>query len=338
MRAAHYELYTGGYTGDGSEGLYRILLNERGGVLDFRPIATLTSPTYLYPDRQRSRLYAVSEYRDGAALAALSVSEKGCAVADTRVFEGSGACHLNGFGDNRVMAVACYLSGDLVGFGTEASLPEVWRIRPPGDGKTPHAHCTACDRAERYMVGVDLGQDTLSVYDISQAIPSLAFKFACGEGDGPRHVVFHPNGQLLYCANELASTVSSYHFSPANGTLSPIACLTASGRKGAGENSTAGILTAANGRWLFLSNRGADTISVFSLLSDGRMVPAGEYPCGGCFPRHIMLTKDERLMVVSNQRSNNVSILPVDLVTGGLGEAVGSVTLHEPACTVEWSF
>jgi 6-phosphogluconolactonase len=200
----------------------------------------------------------------------------------------------------------------------------------------PHTHSSTVTPDNRFVIVADLGLDQLLVYafDSSAGKLNAHARAETQPGAGPRHMVFHPGGQFMYVANELASSVSLYDYDATRGTLrqrQTIATLPA----GPLENLPAHIAISPSGQRVYVSNRGHDSISVFDVEADGRLARATIASCGGTWPRHFALAPGDNFMLVANQRSDEVGVLRLSPGAEAIGTPVARVRVAQAAC-VQW--
>jgi len=227
------------------------------------------------------------------------------------------------------------------------------RLRPEAAGRQegPHAHSTTLSPDNRFAIIADLGLDQLIVYQFDRVLGKLNRhgQAQTRPGAGPRHAVFHPNGHILYVANELGSTVSAYAWDAASGTLREMQVLDTipfgpTGEAGLApdpkglppgspENYVADIHIAAAADRLYVSNRGHDSIAVFDVDAAGELSRVAVPSCGGQWPRNFALAPG-RFMLVANQHSDEVAVLPLLEGPAALGAPVGRVAVPQ-ACCVE---
>jgi len=204
---------------------------------------------------------------------------------------------------------------------------------------TPHAHCTVSDHHGKFLISADLGLDSIQVWNTETIMnkgSDRPFIFRCPKGTGPRQLLFHPFLDVLYCVNENSSTISAFSFNLSSGELQLLQSVSACGNDYHGVNYPAGITTTSDGKFLYVSNRGADTIAVFRVLPSGLLVQWMEFSSCGQFPRHIQITHDDRFLMVCNQKSDQIIIFPIESGTGNLRKPADSVALSEPSCTAEY--
>lgn len=155
------------------------------------------------------------------------------------------------------------------------------------------------------------------------------------EGAGPRHVVFDASGRRLYAVNELDSSVTVYGFDPATGALTPQQWLPLLPDTFTGDSRAAEIALARDGRHLYASNRGCDTIEVFAVdATTGRLTHRQSRPTEGRTPRFFALHPDGHALYALNEDSDAVMVVEVNAIDGSLGKTLGSLRCGSPVCLV----
>lgn len=207
----------------------------------------------------------------------------------------------------------------------------------------PHPHSVTFDLAGRFALVCDLGTDRVYVYrfdaDDGKLIPDAPPWATVPPGSGPRHLAFHPSGRFVFVINEILSTVSSFRYVPESGVLTPIETVStipedfvgepytpdvqvgaaASRPPVVGSNFASDIHVAPSGRFVYGSNRGHDSIVIYSFDENtARLTVAGYQPTLGRTPRTFTLDPSGKVMVVPNQGSDNIVSFYVDAVTGAL--------------------
>jgi 6-phosphogluconolactonase len=201
----------------------------------------------------------------------------------------------------------------------------------------PHAHSVMLDRANRFAFSCDLGTDKVMVYRFDprmgalspNAPPSISMK----PGAGPRHLAFHPRRPFVYVLNELDSTVTALAHDPARGTLRELQTLSALPREFTGANTGADIHCTPDGRFLYCSNRGHDSLAAFVVdARTGTLRSVGHTPSGGKTPRNFVIDPTGRFLIVANQQSDNVVTLRLDPRTGALRPTGQVAQIPSPVC------
>jgi 6-phosphogluconolactonase len=316
-------------------------------------VAGVANPSYLGLTPDGTGLYAVSETgaeSDGrpGRVCAFAV-DRGAgtpslsATAD-RASEGDHPCHVTVDRAGRWLAVSNYGSGSFSvlaisphgGFGATAAV-----VQHHGSGPImsrqlgPHVHAAAFSPDGDHLVVADLGADRVVLYAFDQATGSLEHRHdgAVAPGAGPRHLVIHPAGRLVVVANELASSVSTYGLDPAAGRLTAIdthPTLPAP----APDNLVAAIRLSTTGDRLYVTNRGHDSIAVFDLDRGGGLTARGVFPCGGRWPRDMVALPDGRHLVVANEHSHHLALLPLSPDGSDVGPPVARLEIPSPTCVV----
>jgi len=204
----------------------------------------------------------------------------------------------------------------------------------------PHAHSIQVSKDNRFAIIADLGIDKLLVYrfdaDKGTLTPGDPRFVELDPGAGPRHVAFAPSGKYLYAVNELANTVTAFAYEAGAGTLHPIQTIPTLPKSFAGKQNTAAeIALDAKGRHLYVSNRGHDSIAVFSVNpGDGKLKSAHWVPSGGKTPRHFAIDPTGKWLIAANQDSNDLKLFRIDRRNGRLKPASQSPKIGSPVCVV----
>ncbi len=184
--------------------------------------------------------------------------------------------------------------------------------------KEPHPHLITTCPENKYVLVPDLGTDRIVVYRLDHD-SGLLIDHSHGvatPGSGPRHLEFHPHLPFVYVANELLSTVSVYRWQ--EGKMTPLATYAMLPDDFSGTNSAADIHITSDGRYLYASNRGHNSLAGYSIDSDGLLSPIGWFPTGGELPRNFYITPDDQFVFVANHRSDNIVQFRLDLMSGKL--------------------
>jgi len=198
----------------------------------------------------------------------------------------------------------------------------------------PHPHSVHLSPDNRFLLVNDLGSDAISVFTIDPAAGRLgppALFTNDRPGSGPRHIAFHPNGRWVYSINELDSTIDHFIWSVSSAPGEPRGLLVYTGQHvktiapgfPVAKNTAAEVAISNDGGFLYASNRGEDTLVVFTISpTDGALSFMQRIPCGGKTPRHFTLDPSGRWLLCGNQDSATVTILRRD---GGSGRIAGPV-------------
>jgi 6-phosphogluconolactonase len=235
------------------------------------------------------------------------------------------------------VAAANYGSGSVALFPVrpDGALGEAsWVARHEGSGphgdrqEGPHAHSSVFTPDGRHLLVADLGIDRMVVYELDGGSLSRRGEMASAPGAGPRHMVFHPDGRHLFVVNELDSTLAVYAWEA--GSLRHLQTTTTLFSDAPG-NLAAELRVAAGGDRVYVSNRGHDSIAVFSFDGVSGLAPVAIRPCGGSWPRSFALTPDGRNLVVAARRSDRIVLLPLQGAPAGPGAPVAALGLPQPS-------
>ena len=342
-------LYVGTYTeGTQSEGVYLVRMDRRSGELQqVGAVKAGANPSFLSIHPNGRVLYTVNELEPIGAVSAFAIERATGAL--TRLNEqpsGGGApCYVSVERSGRAMLVANYAGGSvaLLPIEPNGALAPAHVVQHTGKGpnaerqEAPHAHCILPDPSNRFALAADLGADRVFVYRLDLEGRSLRH---IEEGDaglrpgaGPRHLAFHPTLPLVFVANELDSTVATLRFASGRGGLSPLDTHSTVPAGWTGTNYPADIHVASNGRALYVSNRGHNSIAVFSVAeSTGALALEQTVSTDGYWPRNFALDPSGRWLLVANQRSDSVVVFARDPGNGRLTPTRQRIAIPSPVC------
>ncbi len=348
-------VYIGTYTGGKSEGIYVYRMDPASGALEFSSMATgVDNPSYLDFDPQRRYLYAVNEAEEfsgkpGGAVSAFSIDPATGKLTylNQQPSHGGLPCHLSVDQTRKYLLVANYLGGSLcvlpiladgqLGEATDYFVQHEGSSVDPGRQGGPHAHSITLDPANRYAFAADLGLDKIMIYqlDLTQGKlrPNDEPWAQVHAGAGPRHFAFHPSLRYAYIINELDSTMSAFHYDDTNGTLREIQSLSTLPDDFEGTNYPADVHVSPSGKFLYGSNRGHDSIVIYSIDEDtGRLTYVGCEPTQGKNPRNFAIDPTGTLLLAANQDTDNVVTFRIDQETGRLMGTGNVAEVPTPVC------
>ena len=200
-----------------------------------------------------------------------------------------------------------------------------------------YAHAIVLDPANRYALVPDLGTDRLYLYRYDEATgglePNVPAYVPIVPGSGPRHVRFHPNGRWVYLINEIASTIVAFTWDPVAGTLAPLQTVSTLPADFKGVSACAELEIHPNGRFLYGSNRGHDSVAVFAIDQvTGRLSSVEFQSSGGKTPRNFAFDPTSRWIILTNQDSSTAVVFRVDAHSGRLTQTGDPVPVPSPFC------
>ncbi len=351
-------VYVGTYTNnEKSKGIYVSRLDLGTGRLSEPELAAETpSPSFLAVAPNGRYLYAANEVRTFEGQQTGAVSAFAIDRASGRLTPlnqqssgGSGPAHLTVDSTGRVVLVANY------GGGSAASLPVEadGRLKPPASviqytGSSvnpkrqtrPYAHSVNVGPGNRFAYVADLGTDKIHIHRLDAEAGTLdagaagsKLEASVAPGSGPRHLSFHPKAPFAYVINEMLLTVTAFRHDASTGALSEVQTITTlpPGQEAQEGFSTAEVLVHPSGRFLYGSNRGHDSITVFAIdEATGRLTFVANEPTQGSFPRGFGIDPTGRYLIVGNQRSDTAVVFRIDAQSGRLTPTGQTLSIGAP--------
>jgi 6-phosphogluconolactonase len=311
------------------------------------------NPSFLAIDPSRRFLYAANEVSDyqgkkSGAVSAFSIDRKSGKLTFLNELPsgGAGPCYVSLDKTGKHVMVANYDSGSVAVFpvlgdgklGEPSSVIQHTGHGPdPKRQEGPHAHQIDTSPDNRFALASDLGLDEVLVYRFDAAKGTLAANdppFAkVAPGAGPRHFVFHPNAKFLYVIDEVASTVTAFSYDAAGGKLQSLTAVSTLPEGFKGNNDTAEIKVSPDGKFLYGSNRGHDSIVIFSIdPKSGLLTYVGHQPSAGKTPRSFGIDPTGTYLLAANQDSDSVVVMRIDRETGKLTPTGNTAEVGMPIC------
>ena len=347
-------VYIGTYTRDdtGSEGIYQAELDIASGELTVPGVvARADNPAFLALSAAGGHLYAVSEVSDlggvpqGATAAYRVEADGGLTSLGQQLTGAAGPCHVTVHPSGALAFTANYAGGALTMYrcGADGALSErLLTLHHEGSSvnperqQEPHPHSVNLSPDGSYLYVPDLGIDRIVIYRIDVAAGTLtaAGSVAMAPGAGPRHFSFHPRGRVAYAINEIASSITALAYDAASGDLTEIHTVSTLPDDFAGTSHCADIHVHPNGRFVYGSNRGHDSIAIFAVGGDGRLEAVGHESTQGSTPRNFALDPSGSLLLAANQQSDNIVTFRVDPDSGKLQPTGHTAAVPSPVCLV----
>jgi 6-phosphogluconolactonase len=344
-------VYFGTYTGgqNGSKGIYRSTLDlETGKLSEPMLVAESRNPSFIEIHPNGRFLYAVSEVGQAGSVSAFAI-EPG--TGDLKFLNqqpsgGSGPCHVNIDHAGKNVLVTNYNSGSVSVIPIE---PDGRLAKPtsfvqhegssinPARQKGPHAHSINVSPDDRFAFVADLGLDKIMIYKLDTEkgtiVPNDPPFVKLKPGSGPRHFTFSPNGKFAYVINEMASTITAFAYDPASGALKEIQTISTLPSDFHGSSSGAEVRVHPNGKFLYGSNRGHNSIAVFRIdPATGTLTFVEHETADIKTPRNFNIDPTGAFCLVANQDGNSVVVFRINQKTGALDPTGDKIAIAKPVC------
>ncbi len=350
-----YLVFVGTYTTKtASRGIYVFQYDENSGKLTPIGIAAETEdPSWVAIHPNGKFLYSVNEAGKNSKVSAFALDAKtGKLTLLTQLPAlGEDPCYLSFDKTGKYLLVANYTSGNVVVFpiGTDgklgvasANVRDEGKLGPNKERQDgPHAHWIEASAGNRYAYVSDLGLDKVLIYKFDAATGKLtdtdsakqeSFSATLPPGSGPRHLAFSRNGNFMYVLSELQSTVTVFA-NDAREKYRAVQTVSMLPIGFSGRNDAAEIAIHPNGKFLYASNRGHDTIALFHIdAATSKLTAAGDYSVEGKEPRHFAIDPSGNYLLAEDQLSDKIVTFRIDQKTGALTPTGDSVEVPSPVC------
>lgn len=337
------ELLTlGTYTRDKSQGIYTVSLDTQNDTLkDLTLLTEAGNPTYLA--KKDHTLISVLTNGDQGGIASWDLENQSCFLINSVMKNGAAPCYVSIDSERQLTYSANYHTGEITVYqlSLAGQLEQVESLTYAGSGPHPnqatsHAHFADLTPDNR-LVTCDLGGDTVYTYDVSpEGKLTEVTSFNAPAGSGPRHLTFHPNKTTAYLFGELDSTVTTLNYDVLTGAFSQNQTYSTLPKDFTGESSGAAIQISQDGRFLYLSNRGHNSIVTFEISADdpNTLTPIQWISTEGDGPRDFTLNKTEDYLIVGHQFTNNLTLFKRSKDTGLLTLVQKDFEAPECVCIV----
>lgn len=325
------KVVAGGLNEGDEKGMVLFDFEENDLELKFlSPVDAGPNPSWICFSDRHNLIYALNEVRDfsGDSTGGITVLEYDpeswiMEKKDEMPVPYGGPCHFSVTADGNFMLVASYSSSSVAVIRLDKNgMPEkvtdtILYLSEPR--RVSHPHMIEQDPAARHIYLTDLGLDRIMVYDLDQVegklIPVPGGTIDLPRRSGPRHFVFNSSGSKMYVINELGSSITVFKIND-EGLPEPFQSISTVDETYEGRNQCAEIFFGKDEKFLYGSNRGENTIVVFSVGKDGSLTLAGRTSCGGNWPRNFAIDPSGRYLLCGNQRSDNIAVFSIDRETG----------------------
>jgi len=347
-------VYAGTYTAKTAKGIYLSRFDASAGTLEpFVLAAEMANPTFLAIHPNGQFLYAVSEVRDsggrhGGSVNAFAISPKTGQLSflNRQSSEGAGPCHLSADATGRVVLVANYASGSaaVLPVGGDGRLGEASeKVQHQGSSvnpqrqEGPHAHSITPSPDNRFALVADLGLDRIMVYRLDPTAGRLTPNdppwAAVKPGAGPRHLAFHPKLPMVYVVTELGNTVAAFAWDAARGAMREAQTISTLPPDFRETSYGADVHISPSGDFLYASNRGHDSLAIFSIdRATGLLSAAGYAPTLGKWPRNFVIHPSGNWLLAANQNGDSVVVFHIEARTGKLSPVGPGTDVSMPVC------
>ena len=350
-QAVYVGTYTSGTSGK-SEGIYICRLNMATGELKhFKTVKGVVDPSYLAIDRKRRFLFSVNEVskfegQPSGAISSFSIDRRTSDLTylNQKASKGGSPCYVTQDQTGRFILLANYESGNasVLPIKGDGSLGEAVSVVQHSGASInrdrqlgPHAHCILMDKSNRYAFVVDLGIDKIVVYRFDEKSGTLTNHGAVATkpGAGPRHLTFHRNNRFAFVINELDSTMNAYAYDSKGGLLRHQQTISTLPETFSGASFCADVHISPNGKFLYGSNRGHNSIVVFAINpKSGQLTLVEHVSTGGDWPRNFVIDPTGTYLLAANQRSDSVVTFRIDTRTGKLTPTGQVAQIPTPVC------
>ncbi len=342
------KFYVGTFTSEGAEGVYFCSFNNETGDLKLEnTFKAFDDPTFLKISPNKKYLYVVTRAsaaveKTGGFVVAYKIGEKGeLHFLNKQAANGAGPCHVDVSPDGKFVAIATYNGGttSLYPVHEDGSLAEASTvIANTGSGPDkerqaePHAHSIQFSRFGNQVFSADLGTDQLNIFYLEGSeLKTIGQPYVkMTPGAGPRHFEYHPTEDVIYVINELNSTVTS--LKQKNSKWEVFQNISALPKDFKGDSYCADIHISEDGKYLYGSNRGHNSIAVFEVNKDDQTLKFKEaVSVEGNWPRNFSLSPDGKWMLVANQKSGDITVFKIN--SDGIPVFTGKkLKLPAPVC------
>jgi len=341
------KLVTGSYSQNGESGINVFDFNESSGRIT--PVDSFNAgpnPSFIIVSKKHNLIYAINEvdsftvaHSGGLTTVSHDGSFRKMKKEGELTVPNGGPCHLSLSPDEAYILIANYGGGSVAVAGTNQegiplNITDTIVFRDRG-GRTSHAHKVHFDPTGDRVYVTDLGLDKVWIFNFDRQkgklIPFDTTGISLPPGTGPRHFMFNKSATILYVIGELNSTVTVFKIDEVKGLL-PLQSITTRRSGYTGPNACADIRISKDGKYLWGSNRGENSIVTYRIKADGKLELSGNTDCGGDWPRNFTPDPSGKFLLVGNQKSDNIAVFRIDQETGMPSEKVFDIKVKAPVC------
>jgi len=356
LSAAEPVVFISAFASGDKAGIHAFRFDSKTGALQpLHRTTDIQNPFFLAVSPDQRFLYAINAEKFGGAddefVAAYALESRTGQLKrlNQQSARGTASCYLEVDATGRAVLVANYASGSVASLPVKegGSLGEAASfVQHSGSSidsqrqKGPNAHSIVISPDNRFALAADLGIDKILIYQLDAATakltPNEAQPFAKMQpGSGPRHITFHPSGRHLYVINELANTVTCFDYAAASGTLAERQTIATLPSGFSGRSYTADLKISPDGKFLFGTNRGHDSIASYRIGEDGSLTLLSIDKSLGKGPQNLLITPDGQWLLCANMPGNSVVVFQIDATNGKIAATGPPVEMPMPSC-IRW--
>lgn len=334
----------GTYTLKDSKGIYKVTLDtDEGKLTDVSLAVPSQKPAYLQVGSDK-RVYAVKQDGDSAGVADYSLADGTAKTLSTVLATGPAPAYVGLDEKRHLLYSANYHTANVEVFKIkdDGQLVETDKVThqgetgPEPEQEAPHVHYADLTPDQRLIV-CDLGMDLVVVYNVSDDGKLTAVsRYQFEPGFGTRHLIFHPNGKYVYVLGELSSKLAVLKYNANDASFTHLQTVKTIPTDWTAHNGAAAIRMSKDGKYIYTSNRGENTIAVFAIQPDFTVKHIQSISTEGDFPRDFNLSSDESYLLASNQNTDNLTLYKRDSATGKLTLLQKDVACPEPVCVMRF--
>jgi len=338
-----------GFVDGKANGIYLMDRKQDGSLEMVDTVAEISNPSYVKVSKDGKNLYAVSELSghegDSGYIYAYKINEDYSLTELGKLStEAFAPCHIGIDHSDKFVFVSNYVGGVVMEYkrNPDGSLTtidklEINNINPSENSGKSHAHAVTINANNKYIFISDLGNDKIWIYNFDQETgqltPNEELFVKVDKGAGPRHFAFVPNQKFAYSINELNSTITSFSFDSVSGKLTVIQNISTLPDDYDGKNGCAEIAIHPNGKFLYASNRGHNSIAAFKIDQEtGKLKTLNHQNTQGDFPRFFTLNPEGTIIYAANQNSSNIALLQVQKDGSLEPSVIKAVDVKTPVC------
>ncbi len=334
------KIWFSGYTTNLSRGIYRAQLddeNHQARVTDVTLMTEVSGPTYLRVTNDL--LFTIAKKENLGGIVSYQ-QKKFKQPISAMMTPGASPCYIGINEAAHRLYTANYHTGLLSVYHYDANgelqlLVKTKhadkRLGPRPEQETAHPHFFD-ETPDHHLVSCDLGTDTVDFYEFDKNSLTHLAKYEMAPGFGTRHLVFDSASSLMYIVGELSSQISVVHYDEKNWTFEALQTIKTIPEHFSKHNGAAALRLSKDGRFIYVSNRGYDSIAVFATSPEGKLKLIQQISTFGTFPRDFNWDSDEHYVIAANQTSNNATLYRRNPETGLLAVIQKDIAVPEATC------